>query len=166
MKKSFLLFTLVLSATLLIAQNNKRVLNFDGIDQLKLGMNKAELEKLLGKKIILKHIWIDEIYTETVEVTYKGIKFELMLMRSYEDTARLESVTTGSPLYKTAEGIGIGSDQNSIINTYENHLLIITGDWITLANIDDIRSSIVFTMKNKKVVQISVEPTAAFRDRE
>ena len=166
MRKSlFLLF--ILFATISVnAQDTKQVLNFDGIEELKLGMTKADLEKLLKKKIVFKHIGIDEIYTESLDVTYKGIPFELGMMRSEEYGARLESVATTNPRYKTAEGIGIGSTELEIINAYENDLLMISRDQVTLAGIDDIRSSIVFTMKNKKVVKISVEPTAAFRDRE
>ena len=103
---------------------------------------------------------------ETINATYKGIPFELELMGSDQQSVRLESVSTTSPLYKTKEGVGIGSDQQTIVNAYEKHLLIIHKEAITLADIDNIRSSIVFEMKNKKVVKIRVEPTAAFRDRE
>ena len=132
----------------------------------KLGATKAELEKLLSKKIVLKHIGIDERRAETVDVTYDGINFQLYVMGSDKDNFYLEGVTTNSPLFKNAEGIGIGTEQSKIIDTYEKHLLIITKGAITLANIDNISSSIVFYLKDKKVVEISVEPTAEFRDRE
>lgn len=166
MKRIFLLFFFAALTLGAIAQKDDQTVSFDGIGALKLWMNKAELEKLLQTKIVLKVIGVSEVYTETVKTTYKGIEFELYLMRSGEVVARLEGITTSSPLFKTAEGIGIGSDQLTIINTYEKHMLIITKETITYANIDDIRSSIVFHMQNKKVVKISVQPTAEFRDRE
>lgn len=166
MRKLVILILLVTVYTSLHAQKEKRILNFDGIEAFKPGMSKADIEKLTGKKIIFKHIGIDEQYTESVEVPYKGLTFDLLLMRSEEYGARLESVTTDSKEYRTTEGIGVGSDQLSIINTYEHQLLIIGAETITLADINNLHASIVFHMKNNKVVKISVEPTAAFRDRE
>lgn len=165
MKKLFLFLSLILFMATVSAQNSK-LLSFDGIDELKIGMNRAQMEKLLNMKFTFKEIGITESYMESVPVTLKGISFDLALMGSDQQSVRLESISTTSNLYKTKEGIGIGSDQQTIINTYEKHLLIITKEQITLANIDDIRSSIVFSLQNKKVVKITVEPTAAFRDRE
>ena len=121
---------------------------------------------MLNKKIVLKHIGIDERYTETIDVTHNGIDFQLSLIGSEQHNVSLETVSTESPMFKTAECIGIGTDRSKIIDTYEKHLLIITRESITLASLDDIKSSIVFYMKDKKVVSISVEPTAQFRDRE
>jgi hypothetical protein len=166
MKKIFLLFSFVALSLGINAQKDDHSLTFDGLGALKVGMTKAELEKLLKTKIVLKEIGVTEVYTETVKATYKGIDFELFLMRFDPEVARLEAVSTTSPLFKTPEGIGIGTDQTTIINAYEKHLLIITKEEITYADISDIRSSIVFTMQNKKVVKIAVAPTAAFRDRE
>ncbi len=168
MKKIFLLLSLFTVFYIAFAQKSDHVFNFDGLDAFKIGITKAELEKIIGKKIVLKHILVDEIYTETIDVTYNGVDFQLYLMRSQvpAEVAWLESVSTKSAAFKTAEGIGIGSDQSKIIDTYEKHLLIITKESITLVNIDNIHSSIVFYLKDKKVTEISVELTAAFRDRE
>jgi hypothetical protein len=151
-----------------LAQKSDHTFNFDGLDAFKLRISKAELEKILGKKIVLKHIMIDELYTETIDVSHNGTDFQLYLMRSQvpAEVAWLESVSTKSPAFKTAEGIGIGTDQSTIIDTYEKHLLIITKESITLVDIDNIHSSIVFYLKDKKVTEISVELTAAFRDQE
>ena len=167
MKKIFLLLSLVIIFFIAFAQTTNHSASFDGLDEFKLGMTKAELEKILGKKIVLKIIG-DEIYMETVDVSYKGTDFQLTLMRSQtpSEVARLESVSTKSAAFKTPEGIGIGSDQSMIIDTYEMHLLIITKTSITLVKIDDIHASIVFYLENKKVTEISVEPTAIFRDTE
>lgn len=148
------------------AQKPDHLVSFEGIDELQIGIGKAEIEKLLTTRILFKHIGIDKQYTETFKVKYKGTDMEIDLMGSDQKTTRLDGIRTTSPLFKTAEGIGIGSDQQTIINTYEKHLLIITKEYITLVDIDNIHSSIVFRMQNKKVVGIGTEPTAAFRDRE
>ena len=166
MKNIFLLLSLTLVVNTGFAQSEKNVLGFDGIGDLKLDMLRPELEKMLNTKFTFKQIGITESYMETIPVTYKGISFELELMGSDQQSVRLEGISTTSPVYKTKEGIGIGSDQQTIINAYEKHLLIIHKESITFADIDNIRSSIVFEMKNNKVVKIRVEPTAAFRDRE
>jgi hypothetical protein len=166
MKKIFLLFFLLAFSLGLNAQKEDQKLTFEGIGVFKLGMTKAELEKLINSKIILKHIGIDEVYTETVKAMYKGAEYEFQLMRNDNVVASLEGVSTTSPLYKTDEGIGVGSDQLTIINTYEKHLLMIGREAITYARENNLKSSIVFTMQNKKVVMITVEPTAMFRDRE
>lgn len=166
MKKILVLISFITVCFIAFAQKEGHTASFDGLGELRLGMPKAELEKLLNTRIVLKHIGIDEVYTETVKATYKGIPFELDLMRNDNVVATLEGVSTTSPLFKTAEGIGIGTDQSKIIDTYEKHLLIITKEAITLVDIDNIHSSIVFYLKEKKVTQITIEPTAMFRDRE
>jgi len=166
MKKITLLICFATVAFFASAQGTGHTVSFDGMDELKIGIGKAELEKLLKIKIVFKHIGIDERYTETIKATYKGIDMEIDLMRSDEIVARLDGMRTTSPLFKTAEGIGVGADQQTIINTYEKQLLIIDKETITLADADNLHSSIVFWMKNKKVVAIGSEPTAAFRDRE
>lgn len=166
MKKILLLFSLALVIYNSFAQPGNTMLDFDGIDQFKLGMSRVEMEKLLNKKFVFKHIGIDERYTETIAVTYKGIPYDLDLMGSEQQSVRLDGISTTSPLFKTKEGIGIGTDQATIINTYEKQLLIISKEQITLVNIDDLHASIVFSMQNKKIVRITVEPTAMFRDRE
>ena len=166
MKKIFLLLSLIAVFVIAFAQKSDYTFSYDGLGVFKLGATKTELEKLLNKKIVLKHIGIDERYTETIDVTHNGIDFQLSLIGSEQHNVSLETVSTESPLFKTAEGIGIGADRSKILDTYEKHLLIITRESITLASLDDIKSSIVFYMKDKKVVGISVEPTAHFRDRE
>ena len=165
--KKIILFT-CFTALAFFANTQKLAhsVRFDGIDEFVIGMGKAELEKLLGTRIVFKHIGIDQQYTETIEAKYKGIDLEIDLFGSEQKNVSLDGVRTTSPLFKTAEGIGVGSDQQTIINTYEKQLLIITKDYITLVDLPNIHSSIVFRMENKKVVALGPEPTAAFRDVE
>jgi hypothetical protein len=166
MKKIFLFISLVIPVFCLTAQNPAHIVSFGGIDEMVGYLPKADLEKLLNTKIVFKHIGIDVQLTETIKATYKGAEFEFDMAGSDAKNASLEGVHTTSPLYKTKEGIGVGSDQETIINTYEKQLLIISDEQITLVDIDNIHASIVFRMQNKKVVSIGSEPTAQFRDRE
>jgi hypothetical protein len=151
--------------------------DFSGIGELKLGMSKAELEKLLGTTITLKKIGIEETYMETINAKYMDMDMELQLMRSdFEDkVAILDGVLTTSSSCETKEGIGIGTDRAKIIETYESHLLIINNDTgdknkitstIKLVNIDNDHECIIFSLVNNKVVSIEVAPTPEFRDRE
>ena len=177
MKHIFLFLLLAVTASPAISQKNDPIVSFDGIGQLKLGMGKAELEKLLQVKFVLKHIHVDGIYVETVQAKYLGKDVELYLMRSEEKVAIWEKVSLTHPIFKTADGMGMETDQSTIINKYKDQLLIIHPEYsaegnptnrttIILANIDSYRDAIIFTMANKKVVAISVGPTPQFRHRE
>lgn len=182
MKKIFLVLLLVTMMTSTKAQNKDQVVSFEGIGALKMGMSKAELEKLLSIKIVLKHIYVDEVYVEDIPVKYMGVDMVISLFRSEDKIAIIDGISTTSPLFKTVDGIGIGTDQLTIINKYENQLLIIqpeyenpegpdvklskTNSTITLADIDNYHSGIVFSLVNKKVVAIKVTLTPEFRDRE
>ena len=177
MKKIFFFVLFVATASSGVAQKNNYTLSFDGVGELKLGMSKAELEKLLHSKIVLKHIGVDEVYEETIQAKYLGRDVTLSLFRSEDRIAVLESVRVTDPVFKTADGTGIGTDQSTIVNKYEDQLLIIHPDFfdnnavrnqtiIKLAKIDNYRAAIIFTMVNKKVVAMEVAPTPEFRDRE
>src|SRR5687767_3489043 len=177
MKKIFVLIFLAVITGSASSQKNEYTVSFDGIGELKLGMGKAELEKLLNIKIVLKHIHVDEVYTETIPAKYLGKDVALFLMRSENKIAVLEDITVTDPLFKIADGTGIGTTQADIVNKYEDQLLIIHPDYsednssnnrttIVLARIENYREAIIFTMANKKVVAIKVGPTPQFRDRE
>lgn len=182
MKKIFLFLSFAVLSFCVRAQNNDHTVSFDGIGKLQLAMTKPALEKLLSMKIVFKHIGIEEVYEETVPAKYMGTDVELTFFKSEDRGAVLEGIKTTNPLCKMIEGIGIGTDQSTIVDKFENHLLIIQPDYmdsegpdfklsktnstITLANIDNLHSGIIFHMVNKKVVAIEVAPTAEFRDRE
>lgn len=177
MRNIFLFLFFVITAVNASAQKNDHIVSVDGIGQLRLGMSKVELEKLLKIKIVLKHIGVDERYVETISTKYLGKDIALHLFRSEDKIAILEGLEVTDPVFKTADGVGIGTDQSTIIDKYEQDLLIITPEYnddntlkkstrITFAHIDSYRAAIIFTLLNKKVVAIEVGPTAEFRDRE
>lgn len=178
MKKYFLFLAMTVLSLGTQAQNNDKLVDFDRIGTLSRGMAKAELEKLLNIKITLKHIGIDIRHTESINVKYMGADFELGLMKAHDNKiAFLDGITTRSPLFKTAAGIGVGSDKLQIINAYEKHLLIM-GPWfededekqdgtmIKLVNINNLDDAIIFYMRKGKVVAVEVTVTPEFRDRE
>src|SRR5689334_14562003 len=102
MKKIFLLFSFVAILVSANAQKDQHLINYAGIGELTMEMSKAEIEKLLKIKIVLKHIGVDEVYTETIKTKYLGMDVELSLFRSDDKVAILDGVTCSSPLFKTA----------------------------------------------------------------
>lgn len=172
----FLFLTLFASA-----QKNDHLVSFDGIGALKLRMDQGEVEKLLNKKIVFKHIGVDQALMETIQAKYLGADIELTMFGSDTKSTSIEDITTTNPQFKTADGIGIGTDQSTILNKYgDAYLLIIQPVWeapdynkrsknqmtITVAEIENYRTAIIFSLANNKVVSITVGPTPEFRDRE
>ncbi len=187
MKKICLSF-FIMVATYTAAQNKDYTISMNGIGALKLGMNQAQLEKLLNQKIILdNHLDTNNYsYQDTAKLKYKGINVQLEFTRSYyapnQFRMRLIGIRASSPLCKTATGIGIGSDRLIIIANYNNyHVNIQPGYYSyfgtekekgksTLRILDDAASTMdgsdaytmVFYLLNKKVV--SFELKASLRD--
>jgi hypothetical protein len=171
MKKIFLLL-LIAFATRVAAQNNDYIVSMNGIGALKIGTKKAELEKIIGKKITLKNLLNEEGYADTIKAKYKNIDVQLYLNRQYIDEKPeivLQGVKTSSPLCKTKSGIGTGDDKIKIINVYENYTLYLWPDYEddtytkrsktrSVINVsgDDSDNAIIFYLTNKKVVAIEV----------
>ncbi|MEO7984509.1 MAG: hypothetical protein ABI688_10545 [Bacteroidota bacterium] len=182
MKKIFLFLFLGTLVASVRGQQDQQAVSFEGIGALTMSMSKAELEKLLHIKIVLKHIHVDGIYSEDVPVKYKGVDMVISLFRSEDKVAMVEGIFTTNPLFKTAKGIGVGSDAATIIDKYEDQLLIIQPEYenpdgpdyklsttkstITLADIDNYHFGIIFSLVNNKVVSVNVTYTPEFRDRE
>jgi hypothetical protein len=173
MKKIFLLF-LVAFATRIAAQNNDYLVTMNGIGLLKIGLNKAGLEKLLNKKIVLRHLSDnDSGYADTIKTKYKNIDVVLYLSKQYVDENKEEIVLSGvrssSLLCKTKSGIAIGDDKIKIINVYENNMLNIWPEYedenytrrsksrsVIYVSADDSNNTIIFYLDNKKIVAFEV----------
>lgn len=154
------------------AQNNDYLLRMDGVGLLKLEMSLPEVEKVLGKKIALKNHNENGAYADTVKTKYKNADISVYFDREYEDETTFHMVLTGfmvtNPLFKTKEGISIGTDKLRIISAYENYRLSIGPDYEgedfrlskTLSYIyvysEESDNSLVFHLKNKKVISIEV----------
>lgn len=156
---------------------------------MQLGMSNTELEKVLNKKIVLTKNYLDTLngyYLDTAKIKYKNADVLLEFQRSYYATyqfrMRLVGIRSASPLYKTASGIGVGSDRLSIIQEYDTYHTNIypvyprsfkkensNGESV-IRILDDAASTMdgsdaytmVFYLKNKKVV--SFELRASLKD--
>ncbi len=173
MKKLLLFCGLLLSAQLR-AQNNDYRVTMTGIGTLKLGMKKAEVEKMLNKKFTIKPIASEnESYYDTVKTKYKTIDVALYFEKYYKEDSTMEVTLAGmrttSPLCKTAAGIGIGADKLRIISAYEFSPLFLAPEFedenytkisrtkstITVSSYDE-DGAILFYLTNKKVTAIEI----------
>jgi hypothetical protein len=110
------------------AQNNDYLISMKGLGKIQLGMSTTELEKVLNKKIVLTKNYLDTLngyYQDSAKIKYKNADVLLEFQRSYfapdQFRMRLVGIRSASPLYKTASGIGIGSDRVRIIQEYDNY---------------------------------------------
>lgn len=126
MKKICLGF-FICGATLATAQNKDYIIGMNGLGSLKLGMNEADIEKLVNQEIVLDNYLdtINNFYLDTAILKYKGITVQLEFNRSYDASnkilMRLIGIRASSPLCKTATGIGAGTDRLKIIKDYESY---------------------------------------------
>lgn len=149
-------------------QNNDFIVSINGIDSLKLGMSKSDLEKLLNTKLTLRHITVDGGYSDTLNIKYKGIDMVLYLKEGNEQSiAELDGIRTNSPLCKTTSGLGVGSDKINVIDTYPDNIKYVTPEYevepvrsktkSVIAVMDTAGSQTMqFHIVNKKVVSVEV----------
>jgi hypothetical protein len=169
---------LLLSAALLLfsfavdAQASSLV-TMAGMGDIKLGMKKAEFEKLLNQKFTLPHLTAndDDYYQDTVHIIYKGLEADVIFQKEYSENDKFDisvsEIRSSSPQLKTKSGIGIGDDKFRIISTYEGYLIWIMPEY---ENNDAIKSKtrssvwlhgdsgnvIVFYLTSNKVTSMSV----------
>lgn len=159
MKKLISFLSLIILLACANAQVSTITVDFDGIGDLKMGMTTTELEKLLQKKIVLKVINVDSVVlTETIQVNYKGIDYEIDLIKRYgESTSYIEvdGIATKSPLCKTTSGFGIGTDKMKIADHYENHDMMISPSVMMVEN-EKNSHVLYFTLSNDKVTSVAV----------
>lgn len=171
--KKLLLILLIAIGNKIAAQNTDYLITAKGIGSLKIGMKKAEVEKVTGKKITLKNLLDKDGYSDTIKTKYKNIDVLLYLERQYLEEEKYDIVLSGikttSPLCKTSTGIGIGDDKIKIINAYENSSIYIWPEFeddtytkrsktkvvISVYNDED-GNTINFSLLNKKVISIEI----------
>lgn len=150
-------------------QNNDYLVSMNGIDSLKIDMNKAELEKLLGTTLNFKHINVDESGADTLSVQYKNMNFTLYLEESdSQSVATLKGIKTENASCKTATGLGVGSDKINVIESYPDNKRYVVPEYeeypvrsiskYIVAVMDTATSlrAIQFHLVNKKVVSLEV----------
>jgi hypothetical protein len=169
-----LIIVLLLCFTIKASAQNDYIVTMDGLGMLKLDMKQKEVEKMLGKKFVMKNMNDKEgSWMDTVKTKYKNTDITLYFERQYNDDETFQMSLSGlnvsNPLFKTSTGIGIGADKLKIINTYEMSRLSIMPDYtddtyMTLSKIlstiwvynDESDHTLVFHLKNKKVVSIEL----------
>ena len=145
----------------------------NGIGSLKLNMKVPDVEKIIGKKIVFKNQNENGAYADTIRAKYKNTDIDLYFDREYYDDEKFDMVLSGlqvnNPLFKTSNGIGIGTDKMKIVTTYEMNRLTIVPEYTddtytTLSKIlssiwvysDESENTLVFHLKNKKVASIEL----------
>lgn len=156
------------------AQSNDYLVTMNGIGLLKIGLQKAELEKILNKKITLRYLSDnDSGFADTIKTKYKNIDVTLYLAKQYNNENKamiyLRGIRTGSLLCKTSSGIKIGDDKLKVITAYENSILNIWPEYedenytrrsktrsVVLVSSDDSNNTIIFYLNNKKVAAFEI----------
>ena len=156
-------------------ENKDYLVSFGGIGNITTDMNQHDLEKLLNQKIPLTNPTdtISGSWTDSARIKYKEGELNLTFVRSYMDVdsfhMRLSGIKTKDEIFKTAEGLGVGSTKQQIIDTYTQHTVILSPDYAdttyttfskSLHSIN-VRQSwegaeIVFYLKDNKVYAIQV----------
>ena len=157
------------------AQTSSFTITMNGIEELKLGMKKEELEKLINQNISLSHS--DRkgsgLLLDTVHINYKGLETDILFAKQYtgENSYDLiiQEIECNSDQIRTKKGICIGDDKLKVISTYEGFTL-----WLVPGYMDDsyttksknrssiwlhgdtTDSAIIFRLENNKVVSMSV----------
>jgi hypothetical protein len=132
--KPTLTFMLLLFFFFGIAQTATTTVSMAGIGDVKVGMKKADLEKLLNSPIQLKNLLKKEDWSrDTVNCTYKNIPMQVVFDKSYVDENKSDivvwEVKSSGPQLKTRSGIGIGDDKYKIISTYEGYTIYIMPEY-------------------------------------
>jgi hypothetical protein len=174
MKKSILLF--LVFTTTASAQNKNYLVTMDGIGAVKIGMSQDEIEKMLHQKFVLRNSLDStaESYNDPATARYKDISLPLFFQRQYTENNNffmyLIGMKTNSPLFKTENGIGVGSDKLKIISAYEANTISMGPEYegkdftiksktkyqVTIKS-DDYKRQIIFYLRNKKVITIEVD---------
>lgn len=112
-------------------ENTDYLVTLDGIGPIKTGMSQEELEKVLNKKVPLTNLTdtISGSWVDSARVQYKDADINLSFVRTQTMTIdsyylRIDGMETSNPLWKTKEGVGIGSSKQQIIDAFfDGHLL-------------------------------------------
>ena len=103
-------------------QNKDYLIDISGLDSLKLGMSKAELEAMLDTTFKLRHIKVDDGPYDTFNTKYKGVELTIYMYEGDDESiATLYGIQSNDPSCKTAAGIGIGTEKAKVIDVYTNH---------------------------------------------
>jgi hypothetical protein len=104
------------------------ILTAGGIGDLKIDMSQAQVEKVLGQPLALRHAKdaSDTWWSDTAIVKYKDLDlnlyFEKLTDASDNRYLQLIGIETASTLCRTATGAGVGDDKFDVIKAYDNNI--------------------------------------------
>ena len=106
--------------------SSEYLISKEGINELKIGMTKTDLEKILKTSLTMKHANdTGEVWMDTSTATYGKIEVMLYFQKQYSekptDEMELMGISTNSPLCKTATGLGVGDDKSAILVAYDDN---------------------------------------------
>jgi hypothetical protein len=163
-------------------ENNQYVFSMDGMDELKIGMKQAEVEKILNKKLHLESAETNGVsYMDSARVTYKGADIGLCFLREYTGDKDfymwLIGVESQDDRSCTDSGIRIGDGKEKIIDSYpfnkislgpgydnDTDTLISKTKYMIDAENETSNRKLVFQLDNKKLKKIST--SVVFHDSE
>ncbi len=170
--KRFLIPLLLICSVTAVAQNNSISVSAAGIGELKPGLKKAELEKLLNRKFILNNLAIgrNQGGRDTVHLMYNGIEAQVIFRKEFYgnytfDFVVMEVMTSNAGI-KTMSGIAIGDDVQKIVTThneatieilpaFENKIKSQTQSVLRVQN-KNTNNAMLFHLVDNKVVGFSV----------
>lgn len=150
-----------------------QTISMTGIGDIKIGMKKAELEKLTGTKFKLKNLAQKDGYRDTLNFTHKEIAYQVQIEKSYMEEEKFDitvaEIRASNPKLKTKSGIGIGDDKMKIITTYSDYTIHIMPEYeddtytkksktkstVSIYS-DETGNQIIFHLTNNKVTAVSV----------
>jgi len=171
--KLLYIFLLLLSSFALKAQLNSFTVTMAGIGDIKLGMKKADFEKLVNQTFKLPRLTAknDDSYQDTVHVNYKGLDADVVFQKEYSDENKFNivvwAVRSNAPQLKTRSGIGIGDDKIKIITAYPDFTIWLMPEYekdytvksktkSTVWLHGDSGNVIIFYLENGKITGMSV----------
>lgn len=160
-------------------ENTDYLVSLDGIGAVKTSMTQEELEKLLQQKVPLTNPTdtVSGSWSDSAVIRYKEAELRLGFVRTYAYTTtdsfhmRVTGMITSSPLCKTANGAGIGSTKQEVVDAFDNYRIYMGPESIMINDttwgpsktgykiqVREARegAQIVFYLKNNRVYSIEV----------
>src|SRR5687767_5163742 len=123
MKRTVFLLLLLFYSTFLFAQTTSFTVSMSGISEIKVGMTKMALEKLLNQTIKLPPATKENSYSrDSANCNYNGLNFSIVFEKQEVNNKSelvVWEVKSSHPQLKTRSGIGIGDDKLKVISTYD-----------------------------------------------
>jgi len=173
MKRTAFPLLLLFFSAFSFAQTNSYTVSMSGISEIKIGMTKVALEKLLNQTIKLPTVTKEISYSrDSANCIYNGINFSVVFEKQEVNNKSelvVWEVKSNHPQLKTRSGIGIGDDKLKVISTYDGYTIYIMPDYDdanftikskTKSTIwlhgDESGKVIIFYLTNNKVTGMSV----------